>query len=115
MAKRHKTGGRQKGTPNRATREITDLAKALVPAAIKELGRLLKEAESETAKLKAVEIVFERAYGKPSQSIQHGGAIGSFDPTALTDEQIRNLERILGPIAAGAGDAEGDQGGEGEA
>ncbi|MCI2243796.1 terminase small subunit [Xanthomonas sp. PPL568] len=41
----------------------------------------------------------------------HTGAIGTYDLSKLTDDQLDNLESILGPLA----DAGGDQGGEGEA
>ena len=40
---------------------------------------------------------------------KHSGAIGTYDLTQLTDEQLDALERILGPLAV----AGGDQGGEG--
>lgn len=40
---------------------------------------------------------------------KHSGAIGTYDLTNLTDEQLAVLESILGPLAY----AGGDQGGEG--
>jgi hypothetical protein len=40
-------GGRQKGTPNKATAEVKLLAQKYAPAAIEELGRLSTGAESE--------------------------------------------------------------------
>jgi hypothetical protein len=108
MAKGNKTGGRRKGTPNRATREITELARAHVPAAIKELARLAKAAESESARVSAIGMLLDRAYGKPSQAIQHSGSVGTYDLTKVTDEDLDRLEAILGPIA----DTGGDQSGE---
>lgn len=41
----------------------------------------------------------------------HSGAIGTYDLTKLTDEQLDHLESILGPLAHDGG----DPGGEGEA
>ena len=42
---------------------------------------------------------------------RHSGAIGTYDLTKLTDDQLDHLESILGPLAH----AGGDPGGEGEA
>ena len=108
--KRKKTGGRRAGTPNKATREVKDLARAYVPAAIKELGRLATKAESETARVAAIGMLLDRAHGKPAQAVKHSGTVGTYDLSKLTDEQISNLEAILGPLA----DAGGDTSGEGE-
>lgn len=109
--KRRKTGGRRKGTPNRATREITELARQYVPAAVKELARLARAAESESARVSAIGMLLDRAYGKPSQAIQHSGNIGTYDLTNVSDDDLDRLEAILGPLAV----AGGDQGREGAA
>lgn len=95
MATRRKTGGRLKGTPNKGTREITELARAIVPEALRELRKLVKSATSEAAKAKAIEIVLDRAYGKPSQAIQHSGSVGTYDLTKVTDDDLERLEAIL--------------------
>ena len=95
---------------NKATREISELAKALVPAALAELGKLAKGAVSESARVSAIGMILDRAYGKPSQAIQHSGSVGTYDLTKVTDEDLDRLEAILGPIAL----AGRDQGGEGE-
>jgi 3-methyladenine DNA glycosylase/8-oxoguanine DNA glycosylase len=72
MAAGNKTGGRQKGTPNKATAEVRDLALAHGPDAVEELARLSKEAQSETARISACSAILERAYGKavPGRMIQ---------------------------------------------
>lgn len=111
MSKGNKTGGRRKGTPNKITREISELARGYAPAALKELSRLAKAAESEAARVSAIGMLLDRAYGKPAQAVRHSGAIGNYDPTKVSDADLERLEAILGPIA----DAGGDQGGEGEA
>src|SRR5687767_7035377 len=64
MAEGFKTGGRQKGTPNKATAEVRGLAMEHGPAAIAELARLSTEAQSETARISACNAILERAYGK---------------------------------------------------
>jgi hypothetical protein len=91
-------------TPNKATREITELVRQYVPAAIRELARLAKAAESETARVSAIGMLLDRAYGKPSQAIQHSGSAGTYDLTKVTDEDLDRLEAILGPIAQSGGD-----------
>ena len=67
----HKTGGRQKGTPNKATAEVRALASEYGEIAIKELAKLsgLEEngdgkAQSETARISAIGMIIDRAYGK---------------------------------------------------
>jgi hypothetical protein len=119
MAKRPKYGGRRAGTPNKATREIKDLARLHGPAMVKELARLALKAESEQARVAAIREMFDRGYGKASQSHQHsgpgGGPITTMDLTKATDEQIAALEAIFGPLAESGGGDGGDQGGEGEA
>lgn len=73
MAKGQKTGGRIAGTPNRATREVKELAGSYGPAAIKraaELAGLVKgknPAQSESAQMVAINTILERAYGKATQ------------------------------------------------
>lgn len=65
--KGQRIGGRQKGTPNKATAEIRDLARKHTPEALKELARLSTQAESEQARVSAIKELFDRAYGKATQ------------------------------------------------
>lgn len=53
-----------------------------------------------------------KKYGDALQ-MKHSGAIGTFDASKYTDEQLDNLEAVLGPLAAASGDAAGSEGGEG--
>lgn len=67
-------GGRQKGTPNRVTLEIRDLARAYGPPAIAELARLagLTKAagsENEGTRVAAIKELIDRGYGKATQII----------------------------------------------
>ena len=68
MAKRTKTGGRKAGILNKATAEIRSLAREHGPAAIAELARLAKEAQSEPARISACNALLERAYGRSQAS-----------------------------------------------
>jgi hypothetical protein len=48
--------------------------------------------------------VYERAFGKARQAIDHAGAIGSYDLTRLTDDQLTALVAILAPaVTSGEG------------
>ena len=66
-------GGRKKGVPNKLTSEVRAEVKALAqkyaPAALKELGRLSVEAESEQARVAASKEILDRAYGKATQPV----------------------------------------------
>ena len=71
----NKTGGRHKGTPNKATAEIRALAIGYGPQAFQALAKLgglaeddqgkpVAGAQSETARLSAIGMLIDRAYGK---------------------------------------------------
>ena len=77
MAKGFKTGGRQRGTPNKATEEVKTLAGQHGPAAIARLAHLMEHATSEAAQVAAASTILDRAYGKPPQAHtgEDGGAI----------------------------------------
>jgi hypothetical protein len=64
-----KTGGRQKGTPNKATREIREAARSLLEDKpyLDALKTRLKEGTAG-----AVEpLLYHYAYGKPKETIEH--------------------------------------------
>lgn len=69
-------GGRAKGVPNKATVEIKDVARQYGPQAVEALAKLAGlvgegdgKAESEQARIAALNGILDRGYGKPSQSI----------------------------------------------
>jgi hypothetical protein len=64
MATGRKTGGRKAGMPNKATAEIRLLAREHGPAALAELARLAKEAQSEQARISACNALLDRGYGR---------------------------------------------------
>lgn len=70
--------GRPKGSHNKATAEIRKLAQKYAPDCIKELARLSKEAQSESARVSAIGMLLDRGYGKAPQPLDgdgDGGAI----------------------------------------
>jgi hypothetical protein len=71
----NKTGGRQKGTPNKATAEVRALASDYGPAAFRKLAELaglakdeagnsMPPASSETARISAIGMLLDRGFGK---------------------------------------------------
>ena len=57
---------------NKNTAAVRELASEHGPTAIRELARLAKEAQSESARVQACSLIIERAYGRavPSRPIQ---------------------------------------------
>lgn len=109
-------GGRKAGIPNKATREIQDVARQYAPAAVRQLAKLggllprgRGKAESEQARATSCNSILDRAYGKPAQAVAHSGAIGTFDLTKLTDDELTTLEPILARIALAGGRSGGDR------
>ncbi len=75
--KRQKTGGRTKGTPNKATAEVRAVALDHAPSALAELARLATGAENEATRVAACREILDRAYGRPKQEldIEHSGEL----------------------------------------
>lgn len=72
MAAGVKTGGRAKGTPNKATADIKALAQVHAATAMTELARLAVNAESEAARVAAIKELFDRGFGKAKQPLTGG-------------------------------------------
>lgn len=100
--------GRKPGAITKAKLDLAAKAKTHADTALKALVEIAKRGESETARVSAANAILDRGYGKPTQSLQHSGAIGTYDLSKVSDDQLDQLEEILGPLA----DAGGDQGGE---
>src|SRR5215510_6679778 len=62
--------GRKKGTPNKVTAEIKELAQKYGPEAIAELARLATKAESEAPRVAAIKELLDRGYGRAVQPIE---------------------------------------------
>jgi hypothetical protein len=69
MAAGQKTGGRQKGTPNKATADIKALAQQHAPEVVAELARLALSAQSEQARVAAIKELLDRGFGKATQAV----------------------------------------------
>ena len=67
-----KTGGRQKGTPNKATAEVRELAREYTEDALKTLVQIMTgKKESAAARVAAANAILDRGHGKPAQSMEH--------------------------------------------
>ncbi len=86
MAKGIKTGGRRKGTPNKSTDEIKQLAQQHGPKALERLIWLAEHADNQAIQVSACKEILDRGYGKPIQQTQ------SLNPEGQVKEEISNLE-----------------------
>ena len=62
-------GGRKKGGVNKTTADLRAVMQKHAEKVVPELVRLATEAESEQVRCRAIETIFERAYGKAPQAI----------------------------------------------
>ena len=67
-AKGERFGGRQKGTPNKATAEIKAIAQQYGAEAIKKLAELMRGDDPKVS-VQAANALLDRGYGKPAQTI----------------------------------------------
>jgi hypothetical protein len=81
-------GGRQKGTPNKATAEVKEAARAYTADAINTLAQIMKAGESEAARVAAANAILDRGYGKPKQSVEHEGG-----ETPIS--HVHRIERVI--------------------
>ncbi len=77
MAKRLKTGGRKKGTPNKNTADIKAFAGKYTREAIKAIHELAVNAETEQIRFAAWRELLDRGCGRPAQYTEVGGPGGA--------------------------------------
>ena len=81
MAAKKKTGGRKKGTPNKATTEMKALAQEYGAEAIKGIVDMARNSKQDATRLAAWKELIDRGYGKAVQGIELTGNL------ALTHEE----------------------------
>ncbi len=69
MALGRKTGGRQKGAPNKATRELKAAFQKHEKKLVKALLELTKS-NDERVRLGAIQAALDRGWGRPSQAVE---------------------------------------------
>lgn len=77
MAAGRKTGGRVRGTPNKATANVKALARAYTEEAIETLAEIMRDGDSDKARAAAAKELLDRGHGRPVQAItgEDGGPI----------------------------------------
>ena len=74
MATRPKTGGRQRGTPNKATADVKAVAATYTTAALETLAEIMQDGTApHSARVAAANSLLDRAVGKPRQELEHAG------------------------------------------
>lgn len=75
---RAKTGGRKKGTPNKATASLKEMARQYTEEALEALVGVLRDSETDAAKVSAAKEILDRGYGKATTVVagdDEGGPI----------------------------------------
>ncbi len=72
MAQGMKTGGRRKGTANKATAEIREHAQQYTVEALEVLAHVAQHGESESARVSAACALLDRGHGRPTQAVNVG-------------------------------------------
>ena len=67
-----KTGGRTKGSLNKASFEVKKAASVHGPEAIERLSWLMLNAENQQTQAFAAEKLLDRGFGKPTQTVESG-------------------------------------------
>ena len=98
MAIGKKTGGRQKGTLNKATASLKALASKHGPAALRAIRILAESAENETTRLAAWRELLDRGYGRPAQYSEIAGKDGA-PLTLVVETGVPPRQRTEPPIA----------------
>lgn len=78
--------GRPKGARNKVTRDIKELAQPYAPAALKTLTSIMKDSESDAARVAAAKELLDRAYGRSHQTM------------AATVETTRYVVQMPAPV-----------------
>lgn len=70
--------GRPKGSPDKVTRTLKELAREYTAEALEALVAVLKSSDSDAARVSAANAILDRGYGKPSTVLagdEDGGAV----------------------------------------
>ena len=84
MAPRVKYGGRQKGSLNKTTIELKEIAQQYGSQAIDKLWEIANESESDAAKVSAIKELLDRGFGKSAQSMTLNGGEDGSSPLSFT-------------------------------
>lgn len=62
-------GGRKKGTPNKATRDVKAAAQKYTKEAVDTLATIMRTSQIDAARVAAADKLLDRAHGRPAQAI----------------------------------------------
>lgn len=104
-------GGRQKGTPNKATAVLKDLAQNYTEEAVTALAEVMRDATAPAvARVSAATALLDRGHGKPRQEIEHTGKDGK-DLIPSEADPARLALGLLNILTASRAAASGEAGG----
>lgn len=94
-----RTGGRQKGTPNKATAEVKSIAREYGADVIARLAKIALHSKNEVAAISAGKELLDRGYGRALQMLSgpDEGPIpvsNTLDVSKLSVDQLRVLASI---------------------
>jgi hypothetical protein len=61
----------------------------------------MRNAESEAARISAITLILDRGYGKPAQAQHLSGAVGTYDLSKLSDDELECVDAILSRASIG--------------
>lgn len=93
--------GRKRGEPNKVNRDLRELAQHYTPEALDTLASIMRDGESEAARVSAANSILDRGYGKPAQHVTSEGTL------KVTDERRRTATDYLAELAVAADNAGG--------
>lgn len=100
-------GGRLKGSKNRATAEVRELAQSFAPDIIITLAEIsFSRTYPVAGRVAAMREILDRAFGKAPQALtgEGGGPIGlasvNFDPTKLSTPALREIMELMRTAAS---------------
>ena len=101
-----KTGGRQKGSLNKATKDVKEAARELAPKALKRIETLSRDKNPQVS-LAACKEILDRAYGKATQHTE--AEVSIYDNLTLGEK-----EALLRALDTAIADEESSEGGPDE-
>lgn len=118
-----KTGGRQKGTPNKSTvaqRKVAEVAAKLGITPLDYMLKVMADPKVSALRRDAMAKAAAPYLHARLATMQHTGPGGGPIRAAMVnlddykDDELQRLADALGPLALSSGDAEGGEGGAGE-
>ena len=93
MPQGRKTGGRRKGTPNKATAEVREEAQKYTVEALEGLAQIARTGDTDATKVAAWKAILDRGHGRPAQAVAVNVADNSLAALmARIDGRTRGLD-----------------------